>query len=87
MSARPTTFIEAERLGERLGVRLTLASETFQRTGSFKFRAAWSVASRGRSPAESFHSKRIRRRSPSSRSENDSWRADASAAIAPSTRS
>jgi threonine dehydratase len=43
--ARPTTLIEAPRLGERLGVTLTLASETFQHTGSFKFRAAYNVAS------------------------------------------
>jgi threonine dehydratase len=42
---RPTTLIEAPRLGKRLGVELTLASETFQHTGSFKFRAAYSVAS------------------------------------------
>ena len=42
---RPTTFIEATRLGRRLGVTLTLASETFQHTGSFKFRAAYHVAS------------------------------------------
>lgn len=41
---RPTTFIEAPRLGERLGVQLTLASETFQHTGSFKFRAAYHLA-------------------------------------------
>ncbi|MBI4659430.1 MAG: threonine/serine dehydratase [Verrucomicrobia bacterium] len=43
---RPTTFIEASRLGRRLGVRLTLATETFQHTGSFKFRAAYNVAAR-----------------------------------------
>lgn len=42
---RPTTFIEARRLSGRLGVRLTIASETFQHTGSFKFRAAYNVAS------------------------------------------
>jgi threonine dehydratase len=41
---RPTTFIEAPRLAKRLGVALTLASETFQYTGSFKFRAAYNVA-------------------------------------------
>src|SRR5436190_1610023 len=40
-----TTLIEAPKLAERLGLRVTLASETFQRTGSFKFRAAWAVAS------------------------------------------
>ncbi|HEX5322535.1 MAG TPA: pyridoxal-phosphate dependent enzyme [Capsulimonadaceae bacterium] len=37
---RPTTIIHAPRLSERLGVDLVLASETFQMTGSFKFRAA-----------------------------------------------
>jgi threonine dehydratase len=42
---RPTTVIESERLSDRLGVRVVLASETFQRTGSFKFRAAYHVAS------------------------------------------
>lgn len=40
-----TTIIEAPRLSKRLGVNLTIASETFQYTGSFKFRAAYSVAS------------------------------------------
>jgi threonine dehydratase len=44
-AVRPTTIVEAPRLEKRLGVRLTLASETFQRTGSFKFRAAYNVAS------------------------------------------
>ena len=42
---RPTTIIEPARLGERLGVRrLVLASEAFQHTGSFKFRAGYNVA-------------------------------------------
>lgn len=44
--ARATTVIQSMRLSKRLGVRLTLASETFQHTGSFKFRAAYNVASR-----------------------------------------
>jgi threonine dehydratase len=44
-AVRPTTIVEAPRLEKRLSVRLTLASETFQRTGSFKFRAAYNVAS------------------------------------------
>lgn len=44
--ARPTTIIEAPRLAKRLGVDLTIASETFQHTGSFKFRAAFNVASK-----------------------------------------
>src|ERR1051326_3000140 len=43
---RPTTIIEAPRLSKRLGVRLTIASETFQFTGSFKFRAAYNLASK-----------------------------------------
>ncbi len=42
---RPTSIIEAPRLAKRLGVNLFLASETFQHTGSFKFRAAYNVAS------------------------------------------
>lgn len=38
-------MIEAPRLGQKLSVDLILASETFQHTGSFKFRAAYHVAS------------------------------------------
>jgi threonine dehydratase len=41
---RPTTLVEAPRLANRLGLDLVIASETFQRTGSFKFRAAYNVA-------------------------------------------
>lgn len=44
--ARKTTVIEARRLSERLGVNLTIATETFQHTGSFKFRAAYNLASK-----------------------------------------
>ena len=44
--ARPTTIIDAPRLGKRLGVNLFLASESFQHTGSFKFRAAYNLASK-----------------------------------------
>jgi threonine dehydratase len=40
---RPTTVVRAPRLSERLGLDLTLVSETFQETGSFKFRAAWNL--------------------------------------------
>jgi threonine dehydratase len=40
-----TTIIEQERLSQRLGARVTIASETFQHTGSFKFRAAYNLAS------------------------------------------
>src|ERR1700676_376039 len=42
---RPTTIIEVPRLASRLGATITLATETFQCTGSFKFRAAYNVAS------------------------------------------
>ncbi len=42
---RRTTIIESPRLSKHLGVNLTIASETFQYTGSFKFRAAYNVAS------------------------------------------
>ena len=41
---RPTTIIEAPRLSKRLGAQVVVASETFQWTGSFKFRAAYNVA-------------------------------------------
>jgi threonine dehydratase len=41
---RPTTIIDAPRLSARLGATVTLASETHQFTGSFKFRAASNVA-------------------------------------------
>ncbi|HLM02413.1 MAG TPA: pyridoxal-phosphate dependent enzyme, partial [Pyrinomonadaceae bacterium] len=41
---RPTAFIESEKLKKHLGVDLTVASETFQHTGSFKFRAAYNLA-------------------------------------------
>src|SRR6187549_3497278 len=41
---RPTTIIESPRLNQRLGCELVIASETFQLTGSFKFRAAYNVA-------------------------------------------
>jgi len=42
---RPTTFIESAKLRDHLGLDVTMASETFQHTGSFKFRAAYNVAS------------------------------------------
>ena len=44
-SPRPTTIVDAPRLSKKLGVDLVLASETLQYTGSFKFRAAYNVAS------------------------------------------
>ncbi len=42
---RQTTVIESPRLSKRLGCSLTIATETFQHTGSFKFRAAYNLAS------------------------------------------
>src|SRR3954451_355836 len=41
---RPTTIIESPRLNQRLGCEVVIGSETFQWTGSFKFRAAYNVA-------------------------------------------
>lgn len=41
---RPTAFIEPQKLRDFLGLDLTVASETFQHTGSFKFRAAYNLA-------------------------------------------
>ena len=42
---RPTTFIVSQKLRDHLGLDITIASETFQYTGSFKFRAAYNLAS------------------------------------------
>ena len=41
---RPTTFIEVSEVIPRSELRIVLASETFQHTGSFKYRAAYQVA-------------------------------------------
>lgn len=41
---RPTTFIESAKLRDHLGLDVAIASETFQHTGSFKFRAAYNLA-------------------------------------------
>lgn len=41
---RPTTVVYPTRLSQQLGIELTLISETFQYTGSFKFRAAYNLA-------------------------------------------
>ncbi|MBX5448424.1 MAG: pyridoxal-phosphate dependent enzyme [Thermogemmatispora sp.] len=41
LHVRPTLLLPAPRLSEELGCHLLLASETFQYTGSFKFRAAY----------------------------------------------
>jgi threonine dehydratase len=45
---RPTTILTFPRLSRRVGTEIVLASETFQLTGSFKFRGAWHMASRVR---------------------------------------
>ncbi|MDQ2906169.1 MAG: pyridoxal-phosphate dependent enzyme [Chloroflexota bacterium] len=42
---RPTMLLPSPRLSERLGCDITIASETFQHTGSFKFRAAYNLLS------------------------------------------
>jgi threonine dehydratase len=41
---RPTAFIESDKLKKHLNLDATIASETFQVTGSFKFRAAYNLA-------------------------------------------
>jgi len=43
-SIRPTTFIESQKLRDYLDLEITIATETFQHTGSFKFRAAYNLA-------------------------------------------
>ena len=40
---RPTTFVESAKLRDHLGLDVTIATETFQHTGSFKFRAAYNL--------------------------------------------
>lgn len=42
---RPTLLLPASRLSAELGCTITIASETFQHTGSFKFRAAYNLLS------------------------------------------
>ncbi|MBY0550072.1 MAG: pyridoxal-phosphate dependent enzyme [Candidatus Obscuribacterales bacterium] len=42
---RPVTIIESEKLSRSARVNLIIATETFQTTGSFKFRAAYNVCS------------------------------------------
>jgi threonine dehydratase len=49
---RPTTIIKSSKLRDHLGLDITVASETFQHTGSFKFRAAYNVVLN--SPNEEF---------------------------------
>ncbi|HLA95999.1 MAG TPA: threonine/serine dehydratase [Pyrinomonadaceae bacterium] len=43
---RPTTLIGSSKLRDHLGLDITIATETFQHTGSFKFRAAYNLASK-----------------------------------------
>jgi threonine dehydratase len=43
-AVRPTTFVISEKLRASLKMDITVASETFQHTGSFKFRAAYNLA-------------------------------------------
>ncbi|HUR99767.1 MAG TPA: pyridoxal-phosphate dependent enzyme [Pyrinomonadaceae bacterium] len=43
-AVRPTIFLKPQKLRDHLGLDLTVASETFQHTGSFKFRAAYNLA-------------------------------------------
>ena len=42
---RPTTFLSSLRLNRHISRDILLACETFQHTGSFKFRAAWHLVS------------------------------------------
>ena len=42
-AVRPTTIVDAPRLSARLGAKIIIASEAFQHTGSFKFRAAYNL--------------------------------------------
>ncbi|MFN6964070.1 MAG: threonine/serine dehydratase [Pyrinomonadaceae bacterium] len=44
-AVRPTTLIQSAKLRDMLGLDITIAAETFQHTGSFKFRAAYNLAS------------------------------------------
>ena len=44
-AVRPTTFIVSSKLRDHLGLDITIAADTFQHTGSFKFRAAYNLAS------------------------------------------
>lgn len=43
---RPTVFLKPEKLKTYLNLDLTIATETFQHTGSFKFRAGYNTASK-----------------------------------------
>jgi threonine dehydratase len=43
-ATRPTFFFKPQKLNDLLGLDVTIATETFQFTGSFKFRAAYNLA-------------------------------------------
>src|SRR4051794_33001794 len=43
-AVRPTTLLKSSKLNDQLGLDITIATETFQHTGSFKFRAGYNVA-------------------------------------------
>lgn len=43
-AVRPTTIIRSSKLRDHLGLDITIVSEAFQHTGSFKFRAAYNLA-------------------------------------------
>ncbi len=47
---RPTLVVESVKLNNELGMNVLIATETFQHTGSFKFRAAHNVALNTSSP-------------------------------------
>ncbi len=47
---RPTTFVHSRTLSDLVGATVVIASETFQHTGSFKFRAAYNVAQQTEAP-------------------------------------
>jgi threonine dehydratase len=49
-AVRPTTFIHSRTLSDLAGANVVIASETFQHTGSFKFRAAYNVAQQTAAP-------------------------------------
>ncbi|MBS2000605.1 MAG: pyridoxal-phosphate dependent enzyme [Cyanobacteria bacterium SZAS LIN-5] len=49
-AVRPTTFVQSRNLSRLAGANVVIASETFQHTGSFKFRAAYNVAQQTEAP-------------------------------------
>lgn len=49
-AVRPTTFIQSRLLSDLAGANVIIASETFQHTGSFKFRAAYNAAQQTAAP-------------------------------------